>query len=147
MVFSSFVLHILHHCPDISVSIHLEDYCLIVLSENVFLRCRWFTGWEEYVGINRSNDDSIFSEQLNGGLPRTSCRPGIIDNSELVLDEADGESNVNGLRRNLQEGEDYRLVPQKVWKKLHEWYLFIFIHVLDRFLFYCYEYFVQICLN
>lgn len=86
------------------------------------ISARWFRGWEEYVRINRSNDDTTFSEQLNGGLPHTTCRPGTIDNSELVVDETDGESNVWSLRRNLQEGEDYSLVPQEVWKKLHEWY-------------------------
>lgn len=86
--------------------------------------CRWFRGWEAYVGINKSNDDLTFSVKLNGVLPHTSCRPGTIDNSVLLSDEIDGESNVRSLRRNLREGVDYCLVPQEVWKKLHEWYLF-----------------------
>jgi len=85
------------------------------------LWCRWFRDWEEYVQIKSSNKDSL--EHLNGGLPHIPCRPGRIDNSELVSHGANDEGNGWTLRINLQEGQDYSLVPQEVWKKLHEWYV------------------------
>jgi DUSP domain len=45
-------------------------------------------------------------------------RPGDIDNSKLISEET---SDGFELRRNLQEGFDYALVPHEVWIKLHEW--------------------------
>ncbi|XP_020247698.1 ubiquitin carboxyl-terminal hydrolase 9-like [Asparagus officinalis] len=86
------------------------------------ISARWFRGWKRYVQLKSSNDDSITSEQLNGIPPHVACKPGKIDNSELVTNGTYEENNGLVLRRNLLEEEDYCLVPQEVWKKLHEWY-------------------------
>ncbi|XP_010908130.1 ubiquitin carboxyl-terminal hydrolase 9 [Elaeis guineensis] len=77
---------------------------------------RWWRDWQEYVGLDR------FSEHSSQGNLITLPRPGKIDNSKLVLNGIDAEGIELDLQRNLQEGEDYTLVPHEVWKKLLEWY-------------------------
>lgn len=67
--------------------------------------------WKSYVGFDIS--DAICE---NG--THNDPRPGEIDNSKLVSEET---SSGLELRRNLQEGFDYTLVPREVWIKLHEW--------------------------
>ncbi|XP_006661646.1 ubiquitin carboxyl-terminal hydrolase 9-like isoform X2 [Oryza brachyantha] len=54
-------------------------------------------------------------------LPQAPSRPGDIDNSKL-LEESSSDGDEPELQRTLREGEDYDLVPQEVWRKLHEWY-------------------------
>ena len=80
-------------------------------------------------------------EHLNGCLPHIPRRPGRIDNSELILYGTEEEGDGLTLRRNLQEGQDYTLVPQEVWKKLHEWYLFLDTHFLNQIFFTCDDHF------
>ncbi|WOL08121.1 ubiquitin carboxyl-terminal hydrolase 9 [Canna indica] len=77
---------------------------------------RWWMAWQQYVGSDQSNHNS------DEGLFCTPHRPGEIDNSCLVLNQPFREGNELDLKRGLQEGEDYNLVPQEVWKKLLEWY-------------------------
>ncbi|CAL9751500.1 unnamed protein product [Musa acuminata subsp. burmannicoides] len=72
--------------------------------------------WQQYVGLDQSDDNS--NEGLFG-IPR---RPGEVDNSNLVVNESAMEGNELDLKRSLQEGEDYSLVPQEVWMKILEWY-------------------------
>lgn len=91
-----------------------DVFCLI--------SARWFRDWEEYVRIKSSNEASTSADHLDGGLPYIGCRPGRIDNSSLISHGTDVGGSGLELRRNLQEGEDYSLVPHEVWKKLHEWY-------------------------
>ncbi|KAG1362698.1 Ubiquitin carboxyl-terminal hydrolase 10 [Cocos nucifera] len=76
----------------------------------------WWRDWQEYVGLD------WFSEHSSKGHLSSLPRPGNIDNSKLVLNGTDEEGNELDLQRNLQEGEDYTLVPHEVWKKLLEWY-------------------------
>lgn len=71
------------------------------------------------MGFDRFNEH--YSKSHLSILPR----PGQIDNSKLVSNETDAEDNEPELRRNLQEGEDYTLVPHEVWKKLFEWYFML----------------------
>ncbi|KAE8662005.1 Ubiquitin carboxyl-terminal hydrolase 10 [Hibiscus syriacus] len=88
----------------------------------------WFRRWERYVGIdpdenligNRSSD----YRHINGSSSVMAERPGPIDNSDIVENGNDSNCKENEiqLRRMLMEGQDYVLVPQGVWEKLHEWY-------------------------
>ncbi|KAJ6832182.1 ubiquitin carboxyl-terminal hydrolase 9-like [Iris pallida] len=83
---------------------------------------RWWRDWQDYVGLDDTNRDFTSLRHSNDGLPHVPCRPGKIDNTSLVSYKTSGDGNDLDLRRNLQEGEDYNLIPQEVWKKLHEWY-------------------------
>lgn len=79
--------------------------------------------WQEYVDLDKSDDNS------NEGIFCIPRRPGEIDNSNLLLNESVVEGNELDLKRSLQEGEDYSLVPQDAWKKLLEWYIWLFLFV------------------
>ncbi|MBA0657221.1 hypothetical protein Goklo_009524 [Gossypium klotzschianum] len=88
----------------------------------------WFRKWERYVGIdgdeNLIGNQSSDSRHINGASSVVAERPGPIDNSDIVEDgsDSDGKGNDIQLRRTLIEGQDYVLVPQGVWEKLHGWY-------------------------
>ncbi|KAG0472740.1 hypothetical protein HPP92_014597 [Vanilla planifolia] len=82
---------------------------------------RWWSKWQEYVGLYSSIDLPNFSNHSNTVTRQRSCRPGQIDNSDLVYSIAN-ENYCEQLHGNLQEDLNYHLVPQKVWKKLQEWY-------------------------
>lgn len=86
---------------------------------NVFLvcPCRWYKSWERYVGVG--GGDQGDSHHVNGGGNSVE-RPGPIDNSDLIENGNGGDVE---LRRNLEEEQDYVLVPQQVWEKLFHWYL------------------------
>ncbi|OMO79890.1 Peptidase C19, ubiquitin carboxyl-terminal hydrolase 2 [Corchorus capsularis] len=90
---------------------------------------RWFRRWEKYVGIeadeNSLGNQSYDPQRLNGGVASAAAeRPGPIDNSDIILNGIDCDSNEKEIqiRKSLQEGQDYVLVPQAVWEKLYEWY-------------------------
>ncbi|KAK9103955.1 hypothetical protein Sjap_021209 [Stephania japonica] len=86
----------------------------------------WFKEWQEY--IKQHNGDFPVDERCtrslhaNGVLPKKANRPGKIDNSFLILNEAGVEGGDLQLKRNLEEGHDYVLVHQEVWKRLYCWY-------------------------
>lgn len=123
MFFNFWILNQIHGFPDGGVlKSHSKLLCYPV-SLNVCLWCRWYRGWEEYVQLKGGSEVSTSTVHSNGGPSHSPRRPGRIDNSELVSHRVDGDGNAPELRRNLQEGEDYSLVPYAVWKKLHEWYL------------------------
>ncbi|KAB2000951.1 hypothetical protein ES319_D12G267500v1 [Gossypium barbadense] len=88
----------------------------------------WFRKWERYVGIdgdeNLIGNQSSDSRHINGASSVVAERPGPIDNSDIVENgsDSDGKGNDIQLRRMLIEGQDYVLVPQGVWEKLHGWY-------------------------
>ncbi|KAE8683924.1 Ubiquitin carboxyl-terminal hydrolase 9 [Hibiscus syriacus] len=88
----------------------------------------WFRRWERYVGIdadeNLIGNQSSDSRHINGAFSVVAERPGPIDNSNIVENgnDTDCKENEIQLRRMLMEGQDYVLVPQGVWEKLHEWY-------------------------
>ncbi|XP_043715927.1 ubiquitin carboxyl-terminal hydrolase 9-like isoform X2 [Telopea speciosissima] len=87
---------------------------------------RWFVEWQRYTGQD-TGDSSIDehptgSQHSNGFLSKKSERPEQIDNSHLVKSSNDGEIDDLELVRPLEEGRDYVLVAQEVWKKLQEWY-------------------------
>ncbi|XP_012486621.2 ubiquitin carboxyl-terminal hydrolase 9 [Gossypium raimondii] len=89
---------------------------------------RWFRKWERYVGIdadaNLIGNQSSDSRHMNVASSLVAEMPGAIDNSDIVQNGSDCNCKENAiqLRRNLVEGQDYVLVPQRVWEKLHEWY-------------------------
>ncbi|KAH7686774.1 ubiquitin carboxyl-terminal hydrolase 4/11/15 protein [Dioscorea alata] len=82
---------------------------------------RWWREWKEYVGFDENVEHSNFAKKQKDVL-HAPLRPGEIDNSELILNGMNKEGDFLDLRGNLQEGEDYDLVPLEVWKKLVEWY-------------------------
>ncbi|MBA0835244.1 hypothetical protein Goarm_007536 [Gossypium armourianum] len=88
----------------------------------------WFRKWERYVGIdgdeNLIGNQSSDSRHINGASSVVAERPGPIDNSDIVENgsDSDGKGNDIQLRRMLIEGQEYVLVPQGVWEKLHGWY-------------------------
>ncbi|XP_058104994.1 ubiquitin carboxyl-terminal hydrolase 9-like [Magnolia sinica] len=86
---------------------------------------RWWRDWQEYVRQDENgcsiDEHCSSSHHMNGSLSNRH-RPGQIDNSDLVLNGMEGDGNELELRRLLEEGHDYVLVPQEVWKKLLEWY-------------------------
>ncbi|KAH9718888.1 ubiquitin carboxyl-terminal hydrolase 10 [Citrus sinensis] len=82
---------------------------------------RWYRSWERYVcGDEPSIDNISFdSPHMNGVSSKRAERPGPIDNSDIIQN-GNGSSEGDDLevRRNLEEGQDYVLVPQQVWEKL-----------------------------
>ncbi|KAK9202689.1 hypothetical protein WN943_012940 [Citrus x changshan-huyou] len=86
---------------------------------------RWYRSWERYVcGDEPSIDNISFdSPHMNGASSKRAERPGPIDNSDIIQN-GNGSSEGDDLevRRNLEEGQDYVLVPQQVWEKLFCWY-------------------------
>ncbi|KAK9161091.1 hypothetical protein Syun_007432 [Stephania yunnanensis] len=87
---------------------------------------RWFKEWQEYVKQHNGDfpvdECSTHSLHANGALPKKVDRPGKIDNSFLILNEDGVEGGDLQLKRTLEEGHDYVLVHQEVWKKLYSWY-------------------------
>lgn len=86
---------------------------------------RWYRSWERYVcGDEPSSDNISFdSQHMNGVSSKRAERPGPIDNSNIIQnDNASSEGDDLEVRRNLEEGQDYVLVPQQVWEKLFSWY-------------------------
>ncbi|PIA43886.1 hypothetical protein AQUCO_01800136v1 [Aquilegia coerulea] len=82
---------------------------------------RWYMEWLKYTEQD-SNDNSKVSTE--GILSAGVCRPGPIDNRHLVIGASHsryGDDDLD-LIRTLQEGHDYVLVSQEVWKRLHDWY-------------------------
>ncbi|CAO2819358.1 unnamed protein product [Amaranthus hypochondriacus] len=79
---------------------------------------RWFMNWRRYTG---QDDDCEMNESAPEILNAVD-RPGPIDNSDLILNVNDGDIDNIELIRTLEEGQDYVLVPEAVWKKLLEWY-------------------------
>ncbi|OEL16929.1 Ubiquitin carboxyl-terminal hydrolase 9 [Dichanthelium oligosanthes] len=76
----------------------------------------WWMEWQRYVGL------VSYEENGTEQLPLATNRPGEIDNSKLVSAETIDGSEEPELQRTLREGQDYTLVPQKVWQMLYEWY-------------------------
>lgn len=85
------------------------------------ISARWWSKWQEYVGLDGTEFSNLSNHSIKRAL-QNPCRPGQINNSELVSDEVNEGSNNPILRKNLQEGLHYHLVHQRVWKKLQEWY-------------------------
>ncbi|XP_042520355.1 ubiquitin carboxyl-terminal hydrolase 9-like [Macadamia integrifolia] len=87
---------------------------------------RWFVDWQRYSGQGTgdcSMDEHPSGSQLSNGFhSKKADRPGEIDNTYIVKSSNDGEVNDLELVRPLEEGRDYVLVAQEVWKKLHDWY-------------------------
>ncbi len=80
---------------------------------------RWWKSWEEYSGHNRGDG-------TEGAAP-SGPRPGPIDNSSLLPSGAAAGSSPTSpdtcpLRPWLKEGQDFHIVSEEGWKKLHGWY-------------------------
>ncbi|XP_042504881.1 ubiquitin carboxyl-terminal hydrolase 9-like [Macadamia integrifolia] len=87
---------------------------------------RWFVHWQRYTGQDTGDspidEHPTGSQHSNGYLSRKTERPEQIDNGHLIKSGSDGEVDDLELIRPLEEGCDYVLVAQEVWKKLQEWY-------------------------
>ncbi|XP_018492840.2 putative ubiquitin carboxyl-terminal hydrolase 11 [Raphanus sativus] len=84
---------------------HLKEGNLYFVISN-----RWYTSWQICVG-------QLTQESSSSG---DVTRPGPIDNHDIIDTQSDASDPQ--LRRMLEEGVDYVLVPEQVWKKLFEWY-------------------------
>ncbi|CAN8314025.1 unnamed protein product [Cochlearia groenlandica] len=73
---------------------------------------RWYSLWQRFVGI--------LVEEVLSGEPSEVTRPGPIDNSDII--ECGSDVSDPQLRKMLEEGVDYALVPREVWRNLVEWY-------------------------
>ncbi|AEE31532.1 ubiquitin-specific protease 11 [Arabidopsis thaliana] len=73
---------------------------------------RWYTRWQRFVGL--------LTEEFRSGEPSEVTRPGPIDNHDIIDSESDASDPQ--LRMMLEEGVDYTLVQQEVWRKLVKWY-------------------------
>ncbi|XP_031494374.1 ubiquitin carboxyl-terminal hydrolase 9-like isoform X1 [Nymphaea colorata] len=85
---------------------------------------RWWRSWKAYVepeeGCVSADPNSTLVQGSRESISK-GCRPGRIDNADLVLDGTDGSVGLQ-LRTGLQEVDDYELVPEQVWNRLLEWY-------------------------
>lgn len=68
-----------------------------------------------------SRDHSSDSQHFNMVPLNVAERPGPIDNSDIIINGSDSESNDLELKRFLEERRDYVLVPSEVWEKLYDW--------------------------
>ncbi|KAL8150318.1 hypothetical protein V2J09_020126 [Rumex salicifolius] len=84
---------------------------------------RWYAGWQRYVGEDVDPCLTDCSSD-NGGpnVPKILQRPGPIDNTDILSSVNEVQNNEFELSRPLEEGRDYVLVSEEVWKKLFEWY-------------------------
>uniref|UniRef100_A0A1J3FN28 Ubiquitin carboxyl-terminal hydrolase n=1 Tax=Noccaea caerulescens TaxID=107243 RepID=A0A1J3FN28_NOCCA len=73
---------------------------------------RWYKIWQSFVGL--------LKEEFSSGEHSEVTRPGPIDNHDIIESESDVSDPQ--IRKMLEEGVDYVLVPEKVWEKLVEWY-------------------------
>ncbi|XP_023638811.1 putative ubiquitin carboxyl-terminal hydrolase 11 isoform X2 [Capsella rubella] len=93
---------------------HIVTELTLQADENFFLVSNsWYTRWKKFVGL-------LTSEELSRGEPSEVSNPGEVSNHDL-LDSRKGASDPQH-RKLLVEGVDFILVPEKVWKKLIEWY-------------------------
>ncbi|KAJ4976497.1 hypothetical protein NE237_001603 [Protea cynaroides] len=89
---------------------------------------RWWQSWLEYVNQDQASTTSDVSslydsEYHESAGARTSKRPSVIDNSNLIYDGISEDSNLGlELHDALVEGRDYIWLPQEVWKQLLAWY-------------------------
>ncbi|KAE9619095.1 hypothetical protein Lal_00046907 [Lupinus albus] len=87
---------------------------------------RWFSSWQIYagpcIGIFSTDEQSSNSQHANDVHSEIAARPGPIDNSDIISTENNCNDNSLDIRRALEEGTDYVLVPQEVWERLLEWY-------------------------
>ena len=68
-----------------------------------------------------TGEQSSDGQHANAVHSEIADRPGPIDNSDIVSNGKNCDSNNLDIHRMLVEGTDYVLVPQKVWERLSEW--------------------------
>ncbi|XP_023770478.1 ubiquitin carboxyl-terminal hydrolase 9 [Lactuca sativa] len=85
---------------------------------------RWFTKWQKYVGEETGayQLEELSNDKQASASSKVGERPGPIDNTDIIANEGGHDGNDLQLPRTLVEREDYVLVPQGVWDKLHGWY-------------------------
>lgn len=90
---------------------------------------RWFTKWQKYVGEETGayQLEELSNDKQASASSKVGERPGPIDNTDIIANEGGHDGNDLQLPRTLVEREDYVLVPQGVWDKLHGWYMLDFV--------------------
>lgn len=85
---------------------------------------RWWKEWQEYIDQDdndcQHNDNSVSPQYSNGNHLKISCRPGQIDNFDVMFSKMTGD-DVQLEINQVTEGCNYIFVPQEVWRKLVEW--------------------------
>jgi len=83
---------------------------------------KWWDQWAEYVGYDNTDDieDTSSTQQITTSSKpaQTLLRPLKIDNGDIL----DHRSHFTVLRKEIEEGRDYRLLPANVWNQLVELY-------------------------
>lgn len=86
---------------------------------------RWYSSWQRYISQSSNhcitNEKSLDSHSVKLASATIVDRPGPIDNYDILSNDNNGESDDLVLRRLLEEGRDYVLVPEEVWEKLFNW--------------------------
>ncbi|KAF3777595.1 Ubiquitin carboxyl-terminal hydrolase 5 [Nymphaea thermarum] len=79
----------------------------------------WWRSWKAYVepeeGCVSADPNSTLVQGSRESISK-GCRPGRIDNADLVLGGTDGSVGLQ-LRTGLQEVDDYELVPEQIPKR------------------------------
>ncbi|KAG6431489.1 hypothetical protein SASPL_109568 [Salvia splendens] len=88
---------------------------------------RWFRAWQRYTGQTEGlypfTDNPFESQSVtSSNTVEDRPRPGVIDNTDIIVSGGDDKDDDPQLLRTLDEGRDYVLVQQEVWEKLREWY-------------------------
>jgi hypothetical protein len=68
----------------------------------------WWKSWKRYINFQKG-------QQFSFDRPP---RPGPIDNTDLIED-----TQHNSIKRTCIENYDFVIVPEAVWKQLHEWFV------------------------
>lgn len=86
---------------------------------------RWFRAWQRYSGQTEGAYPFAAHPVESQSVMLSSTeedRPGVIDNTDIIVNGGDNKDDDPQLLRTLEEGRDYVLVPQEVWEKFTEWY-------------------------
>lgn len=88
----------------------------------VLILFRWWHDWLQYVSQETACIPNGYGDNHCEADSASARRPSCIDNSNLIFEvkSEDAIGNVE-LQDALMEGRDYVLVPQEVWKRLHNW--------------------------
>ena len=78
-----------------------------------YVPCTWWDQWAAYSGYGST-----------GEAVRESLRPGEIDNTRLLQKCPRPGKHLSWLwaKKGLREGVEYRVVTDKTWNMLHQWY-------------------------
>lgn len=111
-----------HNCDFAAVSAFYFYFLFASKYTCCFILIRWWHDWLQYVSQETACIPNGFGDDHCEADSAYAKRPSCIDNSNLIFEvkSEDATGNVE-LQDALMEGRDYVLVPQEVWKRLHNW--------------------------